>query len=128
MELVDVRRLAALDMHGIAGTRRRQRIIRAEFILGAIGGLGLGIWGAIAGATAGWQAFGAWVAGVGVNYAVLAWQTASLSRPGALAAELTGVNVPRELRRYGLRQFWVAVPLLFAVLVLRRDRAPDRPR
>jgi hypothetical protein len=128
MELVDVGRLAALDMHGIAGTRRRQRIIRAEFVLGAIGGLGLGIWVALAGATAGWQAFGAWVAGVGVNYAVLVWQTAGLSRPGALAAELAAVDVPRELRRYGLLQFWIVVPLLFAVLVLRVDRARDRPR
>jgi hypothetical protein len=127
MTLPDVRRLAALDMHGVAGTRLRRHLIRAEFILSTIGGLGLGIWGAVAGANAGWQAFGAWVGGVGVNYAALVWQTALLSRPGALQAELAGVDVPRELRRYGLLQFWVVVPLLFAVLALGQDRVRNHP-
>jgi hypothetical protein len=32
-----VRRLAALDMHGLAGTRISRRVIVAEFILGAVG-------------------------------------------------------------------------------------------
>jgi hypothetical protein len=71
--------------------------------------------------------FGAWVGGVGVNYAALVWQTALLSRPGALQAELAGVDVPRELRRYGLLQFWVVVPLLFAVLALGQDRVRNHP-
>jgi len=47
------------------------------------------------------------VAGVGVNYAALAWLTALLSRSGALRTELSGVDIPRELRRYGLLPFWV---------------------
>jgi hypothetical protein len=119
---LDVRRLAALDMHGVAGTRRRRRLIRAEFVLGAIGCIGLGVWAAVTASAAGWKLFGAWLAGAGVNYAVLAWQAASLSRPGALEAELAGVDIPRELRYYGVRQFWVAVPLLFAALVLHRPR------
>jgi hypothetical protein len=121
MEL-DVRRLAAVDMHGVAGTRRRRRLIRAEFILGAVGGMGLGVWVALTAPTAGWKVFGAWVAGVGVNYAAAAWQAALLSRPGALEAELAGVDIRRELRRYSYLQFWVVVPFLFAVLVLRRPR------
>jgi len=45
-----------------------------------------------------------------------------LSRPGALAAELAGADVPGELRYYSLRQFWVVVPALFAVLALRQHR------
>jgi hypothetical protein len=43
MEPLDVRRLAALDLHGVAGTRRRRRLIRAEFVLGAVGCTGLGV-------------------------------------------------------------------------------------
>jgi len=115
-----VRRLAALDMHGVAGTRRRRRLIRAEFVLGAVGCTGLGVWVAVTAAAPGWKLFGAWLAGVGVNYAVVAWLAASLSRPGALEAELAGADIPRELRRYSYLQFWVAVPLLFVVLALRR--------
>ena len=122
MERLDVRRLAAVDMYGAAGTRRRRRLIRAEFILGAVGGIGLGVWAAATAATPGWQLFGAWIAGVGVNYAALAWQAALLSRPGALEAELAGADLPRELRRYSYLQLWVVVPLLLAVLALRQHR------
>jgi hypothetical protein len=118
MERLDVRRLAAVDMHGAAGTRRRRRLVRAEFVLGAAGGFGLGVWAAAAAATAGWQLFGVWVAGVGVNYAALAWQAALLSRPGALEAELAGADLSRDLRRYSYLQLWVVVPLLLAVLAL----------
>ena len=122
MGSVDVRRLAALDMHGVAGTRLRRRLIIAEFYFGAIGGVGFGIWIAVFAAAAGTQAFGAWMAGVGVNYGALAWQTIPLARPGALDAELAGADVIGELRSYTLRQFWVVVPFLFAVLALRQAR------
>lgn len=118
MAFPDVRRLAALDMHGTAGTRRRRRLVSAEFFVSASGGLGLGIWVAIAAASAGWRWFGGWMAGVGVNYAVLACHAVLLSRPGALDAELAGTDVPAGLRRYSVRQFWLVVPLLFAVLAL----------
>ncbi len=124
MGLLDVRRLAAIDMHGVAGTRRRRRVILAEFVLGAVVGVITGVWVAVSAGSAGWQAFGAWVAGIGVNYAVLAWYAVSLSRPGALDAELTGVDVPRELRRYSYLQFWVVVPLLLGILALGQSRRP----
>jgi hypothetical protein len=42
----------------------------------------------------------------------------------ALDAELTGVDVPRELRRYSYLQFWVAVPLLLGILALGQSRRP----
>jgi hypothetical protein len=58
MGLLDVRRLAAIDMHGVAGKRWRQRVILAEFILGAVVGVIIGIWVAVLAQTAGWQAFG----------------------------------------------------------------------
>jgi len=121
--VLDVRRLAALDMHGLAGSRLRRSIIRAEFVLGAVVGVGVGIWVAVAGTTVGSQVFGAWIIGAGVNYAALAWQAVLLSRPGALEAELAGVDLGRELRRYSVLQFWIVVPVLLAVLAAR---APER--
>jgi hypothetical protein len=125
MEALDVRRLAAVDMHGVSGTPLRRRLIRAEFVLGAVGCLGLGVWAAVTAPAPGWKLFGAWLAGAGVNYAVLAWQALSLSRPGALEAELAGADIRRDLRHYSSRQFWVVVPLLFAVLAFRRPGRGD---
>ncbi|HUB39589.1 MAG TPA: hypothetical protein VMA72_12115 [Streptosporangiaceae bacterium] len=120
--MLDVRRLAALDMHGFAGSAFRRSIIRAEFVLGAVAGAGLGIWVAVAATSVGWQLFGAWVVGMGANYAALAWQAALLSRPGALEAELADVDLARDLRRYSVLQFWIVVPLLLAVLTVRERR------
>ena len=122
MESLDVRRLAAVDMHGLAGTPRRRRLIRAEFIAGALGGLGLGVWVAAAADSTFSRVFGAWIAGVGVSYAALAWQAESLSRPGALDAELAGADLPRELRRYTYLQVWLVVPMLLAILAIRQAR------
>jgi hypothetical protein len=73
MEPLDVRRLAALDLHGPAGTRRRRRLVRAEFVLGAVGCIGLGLWAGVTAPALGWRLFGAWLAAAGVNYAVMAW-------------------------------------------------------
>jgi hypothetical protein len=124
-DVLDVRRLAALDMHGVAGTRLRRSIIRAEFVLGAVVGAGMGLWVVVAATSVGWQLFGAWVVGMGVNYAALAWQAALLSRPGALEAELAGVDLGRDLRRYSVLQFWIVVPLLLAVLAARGPERRD---
>ena len=123
--MLDVRRLAALDMHGFAGSPLRRSVIRAEFVLGALVGVGLGIWVAVAATSVGWQLFGAWVVGMGVNYAALAWQAAVLSRPGALEAELADVDLARDLRRYSVLQFWIVVPLLLAVLTAREPERRD---
>lgn len=112
---MNVKRLAAIDMHGTRGTLRRRRIIAAEFIVGAIGAVAFGTW-LICAADLGGRIFGLWAAGAGLNYAVLAGYAIALSRPGALAAELDGVDTGRELRRYGLLQFWTAVPLALAGL------------
>jgi hypothetical protein len=122
MDLPDVRRLAALDLHGLAGRRWRRRVIGAEFLFGAIGCLILGIWLAATVTTVAPLLLGAWIAGVGVNYLVLTWQAAALWRRGALAAELSGADVRDDLRRYSYLQFWIVVPILFAVLALTQHR------
>ena len=41
---VDVRRLAAIDMYGTQGNRRRRRIILAEFTAGLAAMVAFGIW------------------------------------------------------------------------------------
>lgn len=130
MFLVDVRRLAAVDMHGLAGTRLRRRVILAEFIVGAVGCMVLGLLAATRANGAQWRVLGAWLAGIGVNYVALTLHALSLSRAGALDAELAGVDVGRELRRYTYLQVWIVVPLLLLVLALRQIRhrpQPSRP-
>jgi len=125
MSRLAVRRLAALDMWGTAGTIRRRRIIRAEFFLGAIGCTGLGAYVIASGS--GWMlALGAWLVGAGINYIPLAHHAQSLSRPGALEAELRDADLPRDLRRAGVQQFWIAVPLAVALFdLVDRSRSQD---
>jgi hypothetical protein len=120
--LVDVRRLAAVDMYGSAGSRLRRRLILAEFVVGAAGGIALGLLVAFRGTSVGRRLIGAWIVGIGINYVALAVRAASLSRRGVLDAELAGVDVWRELRRYSYLQFWIVVPLLMAVLSVRHVR------
>ncbi|HYW27438.1 MAG TPA: hypothetical protein VE953_24920 [Terriglobales bacterium] len=122
MALVDVRRLAALDMHGLAGTRFRRRVILAEFIIGALGCIVLGVLVATRAGSLGWRVIGVGLVGVGVNYAVLALHAVSLSRSGALDAELAGLDIESELRRHTLLQFWIAVPLLLVALAVSQFR------
>ena len=103
----------ALDMWGSKGSMRRRRIIRAEFVLGAVGCMALGLLAVVQGG--GWiVVLGIWLVGAGVNYIPLALHAQSLSRPGALEAELAGVDVGGELRQAGVQQFWIAVPLAIA--------------
>ena len=126
MPRLNVRRLAAADMYGTAGARWRRRVIVAEFIAGAVGGIAAGLWIALSSPTAGWRLFGAWLIGIGANYLVLALHAVSLSRPGALDTELAGVDARAELRYYGLAQLWVAIPATVAVFALAQlGRAPQ---
>ncbi|MDG4809840.1 hypothetical protein O7634_24075 [Micromonospora sp. WMMD1120] len=83
---MNVRHLAAIDMHGSRGT-------------------------------------------AGLNYAPLSRYALALMRPGALDAELAGVDIDRELRRYAVLQLWVLVPLALVVFTIRDrlDRRGTRP-
>ena len=98
MALPDPRRLAALDMYGTRGSQRRRRAIRVEFFAGAAGCTALGILALVHGSGL-WILVGAWLVGAGANYVPLALEAQRLSRPSALDAELSGLDVRRELRR-----------------------------
>jgi hypothetical protein len=115
---VNVKRLAAIDMYGARGTARRRRIILAEFIGGAVVMVAVGVWLTAFSAGPGGRAFGIWIIGSGLNYAPLAGYAIALSRPGALGAELAGVDTGRELRRYSVLQLWIFVPLSLVVLAV----------
>lgn len=126
MVLVNVRRLAAADMWGTTGSLRRRRLVRIEFVVGAVGCGVLGMLSLVSGS--GWvDVLGVWLLGVGVNYVPLAVQAQSLSHPGALEAELRGLDLRHELRRAGVRQIWIAVPLAVAVSALSQT-VSDRER
>jgi hypothetical protein len=119
---LDVRRLAALDMWGASGTRRRRRIIRAEFVLGAVGCACLGLFVIVTGS--GWMiALGIWLICAGINYVPLALHAHSLSKPGALDEELRDVDLRPALRRASVQQFWIAVPLALVVFDVRQQRS-----
>lgn len=116
---IDVRRLAAIDMHGLQGRRLRRRVILAEFVLGVVVCVALGIVSVSFGG-AGSLVFGLWLIGAGLNYVPLSWHAISLSRPGALEAELAGADIPAELRYYTRAQLWVFVPLALVLFAVTR--------
>lgn len=118
MVLLNVHRLAAADMWGTAGSLRRRRLIRAEFVAGAIGCTALGVYASVTASSTTWVIVGVWLVGVGINYVVLALYAQRLSRPGELEAELRGLDIGRELRRAGVRRLWIAVPLVIAIAAL----------
>jgi hypothetical protein len=126
MSSMNVRRLAAIDMYGTRGTARRRRIILAEFTAGVVVMVVFGLWLLTHAHGLGGRVLGIWLIGAGLNYAPLAAYAIALSRPGALNAELAGVDTRQELRRYGVLQLWILVPLSLAVLAIRDGlRSPD---
>jgi hypothetical protein len=125
MPCVNVRRLAAIDMYGTSGTIRRRRVILAEFIAGLAAVVALGIWLVTGASSLSARILGIWLIGAGLNYAPLAAHAVMLSRPGALDAELAGVDTGRELRRYTVFQLWILVPLsLIAIAVITPGQKP----
>jgi len=117
---VNVRRLAAVDMHGSVGVVWRRWVILGEFLLGVVGGLALGLYLILSGGGPRPVVFGVWVLGAGLNYLPLAVHALTLVAPGALERELSGVDLRAALRYYSVRQFWLVVPLLFVGLELAR--------
>ncbi|MEU8179663.1 hypothetical protein AB0B86_02670 [Micromonospora sp. NPDC049047] len=125
---MNVRRLAAIDMYGSRGTTRRRWIILAEFLVGVVLMVTWGCWLLASANGFGTRAFGLWLVGAGLNYAPLSLYALALMRPGALDAELAGVNTDGELRRYTVLQLWVFVPLTLVVFAIRGELARSRTR
>jgi len=114
----DVRRFAALDMYGTAGTSRRRQIVRAEFIVGTVGLFALG---AVQLAHGGWL-LGGWLTGAGSEL-----PSPCGARGGPVAAGTAGSRACRgdvraELRRYGWLQLLLLLPLVVAVVAAAQAR------
>ena len=120
----NVRRFAAIDMYGTAGTRRRRRIVLLEFVVGTAALLLIGVVLLIHG---GWL-WAAWLIGCGLNYGALAGHAVTLYPPGRLEAELAGADVGAELRRYSVAQLLLFVPGLVAVVAVAQAVRRDGPR
>ena len=117
---MNVRRLAAIDMHGLVGSTFRRRLILWEFILGAVLSLVLGVFVFLTADSLFWTVFGLWLIGIGFNYVPLAIYAIGFTRAGALQRELAGVDIPDELRRYTGLQVWVMLPLALVYLAIRQ--------
>lgn len=115
-------------MHGSRGTIRRRRIILAEFLVGMVLMVPWGGWLLTSSDGFGTRAFGLWLVGAGLNYAPLSVYALALTRPGALDAELAGVDIDGELRRYTVLQLWVFVPLSLVAFAVRDALARRRGR
>ena len=125
---MNVGRLAAIDMYGSRGTARRKRIVLAEFTAALAATVALSTWFVVGASGPGTRIIGIWLIGVGLNYALAAFAI-SLSRSGALEAELANVDTGQELRRYSVLQLSILVPLsLIAMTVQRGNPAPDQLR
>jgi len=120
---LDVRRLAAADMWGTKGSERRRRLIRAEFAIGTLGCTALGVFVLVSANEASWFVVGGWLVGVGVNYVPLTLYARPLSRSGELERELRDLDLGKELRRAGVRQFWIAVPFAVALAAVADEAA-----
>jgi uncharacterized membrane protein len=117
-----VRRFAAIDMYGAAGTLRRRRLVLGEFVLGSVCLILLGLFFAVHGA---WP-WAVWLFGCGLSYVALAVHAAALYPPGRLEAALESVDTAAELRRYSTAQLLLLVPALIAVVAVAQAR-PCRP-
>lgn len=119
---MNARRLAALDLQGTSGSARRRRLVLTEFAAGLCATVTVGVWFAIGTVGRDGRIFGVWLLGVGLNYALLLGHAITLSRPGALEAELADTDIGLGLRRYSMLQLWILVPAsLYAVGALTRD-------
>jgi len=114
--LIDVRRLAALDMYGRHGNKRRRRLILAEFVLAAIDVPLLGLAILRAASSAPQALLGAYLIGVGLNFIPLALHAISMARADRLDAELAGLDVQAELKHYTARQLFIGIPALMLIL------------
>ena len=127
--LIDVRRLAAIDMYGRHGSKRRRRLILAEFVLAAIDIPLLGLT-LVQAASVPRVFLGAYLIGVGLNFVPLGLHAISLSRAGRLGTELAGVDVAAELRRYTAKHLFIGIPLLVLTLGVvqfaTRRRTPSK--
>jgi len=123
-KIIEVRKLAAVDMAWLGA-----RIITAEYALGILLPLALGIFSLRAGLGASrpslWQVgLGVWLLGIACNYVPLFLYAVSIGRAGTLKAE--GEPEIAHAPRYGAQQVMILVPLLVVALALMQESSRRR--
>jgi hypothetical protein len=98
-------------------------VILAEFALVTVGGVALGVWALSWGGATG-VVLRIWLLGLAANYVSLTAHVLSLWQPGALQAELSGADLPAELRHYTRARILVLVPFCVAALAVAQARRP----
>jgi hypothetical protein len=128
---IDPRRFAAVDIYGRRGGKARRRLILAEFVLAAIGMPTLGLVIVLAASSVLWVLLGVYLIGMGLNYLPLALNAISLTPAGNLEAEVAGLDVGAQLRRYTRTQAFLLVPLFILICGAQHfvagRRAPSDP-
>ena len=113
---LNVRKLVALDMTFL-GTR----VIVAEYALGVILGLAIGILSVLRGV----YLLGVPLLWIGLNYVPLFLHSVDLARRGTARQEVAAeLDDPRKARSYSYRQVWILVPFAVVLLALAQRRDP----
>jgi hypothetical protein len=123
--VIQIRKLAAVDIAFLGA-----RFILAEFILGAVGPVSLGLLTLVRSRSIGGTLFGAYVVSLGVNYVPLLWHAVSIARHGTAHEEIADEADDREqlLRRYRRQSLFLLLPLVVPIAALvqgwRTKRTP----
>jgi hypothetical protein len=120
---LNVRRLAAIDLHGMSGTTRRFRLVRAEFLTAVPVALFIATALMVNSGPVG-KAIGVWLVGVGLNYVPLAAYALRFSNRAKLDAELANIDLRSEIRHYTAAQLWILVPMALVIFAASSSTPP----
>lgn len=121
--MIDIRRLAAVDIAFLGS-----RFILAEFSLGVVGSLCLGVLTLVRTHSFVGTVFGAYLLCIGVNYVPLLFHAISLVRHGTATQEIAD-EMPeksRMFRKYRRQSLLLLVPLVLPILAIIQGRSSDR--
>jgi hypothetical protein len=123
--VIDIRRLAAVDIAFLGS-----RIILAEFSIGVVGSLCLGVLTIVRTHSLGGTVFGAYLLCIGVNYVPLLLHAISLVKQGTASQEIAD-EMPeknRMFRRYRRQSLLLLIPLVLPMLAIAQVWSSDRVR
>lgn len=120
--MIQIRKLVAVDMAWLG-----QRVILAEYALGILLPLVLGVLSLRAGwrGGLGWETIlGIWLVGIAANYVPMFIYAVVIARAGTVQAE--GRPELANAKRYGVQQVMLLVPLLVCIVAIVQERKPKR--
>jgi len=121
--VINIRRLAAVDIAFLGS-----RFILAEFSIGVVGSLCLGVLTLVRSHSYSGRVFGVYLVCIGVNYVPLLFHAISLVRHGTASHEIAD-EMPeknRMFRKYRRQSLLLLVPLVLPILAIIRGWPSDR--